>query len=167
MRGKKFLLILVISMCFIGLFSYRYYMVNKDYPKATVEKYKISEPVCLDGIKYTVIGKGVHDVYGTDDEKIYYVKVLAENTGNTTINLDFGNIKLRFGNNSESISSVYMQEYNDFGVLYDMEAGENLLVTLPYLLVKDEIPDKNLDNIESYRRELTFSIYPKKIYVDL
>lgn len=167
MKSKKFKVVLVISLLSIVLFCYRYHMVNKDYPEATVEKYDMFQTIHIDGIRYTVTDKGLCDGYDVAGEKVYLVKVLVENISDDTISIDFSDISLRFENNSETVSTIYMEKFNDYGVNYNIEAGEKILVTLPYPLNEDEIPDMNFDNIESYRKELTFSIYPKKIYVKI
>lgn len=167
MKNRKVIIGITILAIFIILFGWRYYTINKQFPPAEVEKYKFNEDIYIDKIKYTVIKDGIANVENSDDSKLYYVKVLIENTDNKDVDVIISDIELRFGNEAYALSLDYLIKFNNISNVYTMKSGEKISVTIPYDIYKENIPDNNLDNIMDYVKELTFTKYPKKIVVEL
>ena len=167
MKNKKLIIGIALLWIFIIIFGWRYYIVNKKYPATIVEKYKMNEEVNIAKVKYTVIKEGINNIEERKDCKLYYVKMIIENTNNKDVDIRMSDIELRLGSFSASYSIDYFTKFNDLGNEFTIKAGEKISIILPYEIYDNFVADKKLNRIMDYRRELTFTKYPKKIVVEL
>lgn len=174
----KLIIIVAILMIVIAGSVARFNAVNNRFPDVKIEDYYLNESFSYNGFDITASDFKLLDFSELSTDVLKYDDTIENAEGKQALvtlklvnnnkeeqRIDFlGNIKINAYDNAFDLNMLGY--YNEEPTL-TLEPGQELTITLPYIMFKDNFSEKTWSNFEDNDIQIVCTLYPIKRIIHL
>lgn len=168
MKNRKYIWIF-LSVVLFCLFIWRVYVVNSRYEKTSLERYKMQDTVKCDNLEYTIVGMKIMDSDEDRGDKLLCLSMKIKNNTHEEQICDLTKCVLDFNHsgifpNINAFSDMNEENVTLYMNFYPKAEAE---VTIPYLILKYDMPEEKWEKLDKVKCGLVFQLYPVKKVVEI